>query len=270
MRRSAPISQSDFDAGGLRYGQNIFNLDLSREYELGFAKPLSVAVGAEHRQEQFKIRPGDLQSWAIGPLFRRVDHDRQRRIARRSRAYSMRRPTSAASRAARLRSARRAFPGIPDNSATDEIAPQLGGLCRARYRSGSPGHDDVRRPVRELLRLRHRPGTASSPPGGSRSTAMRSAAPISNGFRAPSLHQQFFTTTSTNFIGGLPVDISTVAVDSPVAQALGSTPLKPEKSVNLSLGATANPLRGLTLHRRSVQDQDQGPHRPDRKSGRGR
>ena len=45
----------------------------------------------------------------------------------------------------------------------------------------------------------------------------------------------------------LPVDISTVAVNSPVAQALGSKPLKPEKSVNLSFGATANPFRGLTL-----------------------
>ena len=37
--------------------------------------------------------------------------------------------------------------------------------------------------------------------------AMRGS--ISNGFRAPSLHQQFFTTTSTNFIGGVPVDIAT-------------------------------------------------------------
>ena len=70
---------------------------------------------------------------------------------------------------------------------------------------------------------------------------------ISNGFRAPSLHQQFFTTTSTNFINGLPVDISTLAVDSPVARALGSHDLEPEKSVNLSVGATANPVRGLTL-----------------------
>src|SRR3954451_318532 len=70
---------------------------------------------------------------------------------------------------------------------------------------------------------------------------------ISNGFRAPSLQQQFFTTTSTNFIAGVPVDISTVAVNSPVAQALGSKPLKPEKSVNLTFGATANPLRGLTF-----------------------
>ena len=45
----------------------------------------------------------------------------------------------------------------------------------------------------------------------------------------------------------MPVDISTVAVDSPVAAALGSNALKPEKSINLSIGATANPVRGLTL-----------------------
>ncbi|HYN46506.1 MAG TPA: TonB-dependent receptor, partial [Allosphingosinicella sp.] len=70
---------------------------------------------------------------------------------------------------------------------------------------------------------------------------------ISNGFRAPSLHQQFFTTTSTNFINGFPVDISTLAVNSPVARALGSRDLEPEKSLNLSFGATANPVSGLTL-----------------------
>jgi iron complex outermembrane receptor protein len=70
---------------------------------------------------------------------------------------------------------------------------------------------------------------------------------VSNGFRAPSLHQQFFTTTSTNFISGVPVDISTVAVDSPIARALGAKDLDPEKSLNFSVGATASPLRGLSL-----------------------
>jgi len=43
------------------------------------------------------------------------------------------------------------------------------------------------------------------------------------------------------------VDVSTVAVNSPVARALGSQPLKPEKSVNLSGGATLNPFRGFNL-----------------------
>ncbi|NUS99939.1 MAG: TonB-dependent receptor plug domain-containing protein, partial [Sphingomonas sp.] len=65
-----PDSQTDFDAGGLRYGQNIFNLDFTNEYQLGMASPLAVAVGAEFRQEQFKIRPGDQQSYADGPYFR--------------------------------------------------------------------------------------------------------------------------------------------------------------------------------------------------------
>jgi iron complex outermembrane receptor protein len=59
---------------------------------------------------------------------------------------------------------------------------------------------------------------------------------ISNGFRAPSLHQQFFNTTSTNFINGVPVDIATLRVNSPAARALGSRDLKPEKSLNMSLG----------------------------------
>jgi iron complex outermembrane receptor protein len=36
-------------------------------------------------------------------------------------------------------------------------------------------------------------------------------------------------------------------VDSPVARALGAEDLDPEKSVNLSVGATANPFRGLNL-----------------------
>jgi len=69
----------------------------------------------------------------------------------------------------------------------------------------------------------------------------------SNGFRAPSLHQQVFTTTSTNFISGVPVDILTLPVSSPIARALGSRDLKAEKSLNFSGGVTANPLSGLTL-----------------------
>ncbi|MFN9376727.1 MAG: TonB-dependent receptor domain-containing protein [Novosphingobium sp.] len=38
-----------------------------------------------------------------------------------------------------------------------------------------------------------------------------------------------------------------MAVSSPVARALGSKDLKPEKSFNLSGGFTANPVSGLTL-----------------------
>jgi iron complex outermembrane recepter protein len=59
---------------------------------------------------------------------------------------------------------------------------------------------------------------------------------LQNGFRAPSLQQQFFTSTSTNFINGVPFDITTFPVNNPVAVALGAKPLDAEESVNVSLG----------------------------------
>ena len=67
-------------------------------------------------------------------------------------------------------------------------------------------------------------------------------ASISSGFRAPSLGQQYFTSTATNFItvsGVLtPVDIRTLPVKSAAAKALGAIPLKPEKSNNVGFGLT--------------------------------
>jgi len=65
-----PASVRAFDAGGLSYKQAMGNLDFSREFDVGFAKPLTLAFGAEYRVERFAIRPGELQSWAIGPYFR--------------------------------------------------------------------------------------------------------------------------------------------------------------------------------------------------------
>ena len=65
-----PASLRAFDAGGLSYKQAMANLDISREFDAGFAKPLTVAFGGEYRAERFQIRPGELQSWAIGPYFR--------------------------------------------------------------------------------------------------------------------------------------------------------------------------------------------------------
>jgi iron complex outermembrane receptor protein len=60
---------------------------------------------------------------------------------------------------------------------------------------------------------------------------------IQNGFRAPSPQQQNFTATSTNFINGVPFEITTFRPDDPVAVALGAKPLDAEKSINASLGA---------------------------------
>jgi iron complex outermembrane receptor protein len=238
-------SQNSFDAGGLRYGQTVANLDFAKEYAVGFAKPLSVAFGAEYREEDFKIRPGELQSYAIGPLFRAAFATTAANCATQQGVFNA--GTGICSFPGRAAGAgAQGFPGIPANSATDvnrhshaayvELdADPIEGVTTTlagRYEHFSDFGDTWN----GKFAARWEP---------IQGYALRGS--ISNGFRAPSLQQQFFTTTSTNFIGGLPVDISTVAVNSPVAQALGSKPLKPEKSVNLSLGATANPFQGFTF-----------------------
>ena len=62
----------------------------------------------------------------------------------------------------------------------------------------------------------------------------------SSGFRAPSLAQQYYTITTTNFqvINGTntPIETGTFAVNTPQARALGAQDLKPEKARNYSLG----------------------------------
>jgi len=240
-----PQSQTEFDAGGLRYAQNIFNLDASHDYSVGFAKPLTVAAGAEYRHEQFKIRPGDLQSWAIGPLFRAAITTTAANCTAQQGVFNA--TTSVCSFPGRQAPVgAQGFPGIPDVSRTNEK--------RHSYAAYVELDTDPIEGLTTTLagRYEHYSDFGSTWNGKFaarfefiKGYAVRGS--ISNGFRAPSLHQQFFTTTSTNFIGGLPVDISTVAVNSPVAQALGSKPLKPEKSTNITFGGTANPLRGLTF-----------------------
>jgi iron complex outermembrane receptor protein len=240
-----PQSPSDFDAGGLRYAQNIVNLDLSRDFAMGFAKPLTFAAGAEYRHEQFKIRPGDTFSYAAGPLFRAAFATTAVNCAAQGGNYTAatgfcRFPGREAPVGAQ------GFPGIPANSRTN--------AKRHSYAAYAELDTDPIEGLTTTLagRYEHYSDFGSTWNGKFaarwepiRGYALRGS--ISNGFRAPSLHQQFFTTTSTNFISGVPVDIATVAVGSPVAQALGSTQLKPEKSTNITFGVTANPLRGLTF-----------------------
>ena len=238
-------SQTTFDAGGLGYGQFVANFDVSHQYDVGFATPLSVAAGLEFRNENFEIRPGDLQSYATGPLFRASIATTAIDCAAQGGVYNG--GTGICSFPGRAAPAgAQGFPGIPASSATDvsrhsyaayvELDTNLFEGFTTTLAGRFEHFSDFGSTVTGKLAMRY-----ELAPG----YALRGS--ISNGFRAPSLHQQFFTTTSTNFINGLPVDISTLAVNSPVARALGSRDLEPEKSVNLSLGATANPVQGLTF-----------------------
>lgn len=240
-----PQSQANFDSGGLRFGQTTVNLDLRREIDVGFAKPLTLALGGEYRDENFKIVPGEPQSYAPGPFFVPA---RAATVAECAALGGVRNATTGVctfpGRAALVGA--QGFPGLPASAATDrsrdsyavyaeldtDVFQGFTVTVAGRYEEFSDFGDTLNGKLAARYELVD-------------GFALRGS--ISNGFRAPSLQQQFFTTTSTNFIGGFPVDISTLPVDSPVAQALGARPLDAEKSFNVSLGATATPLRGLSV-----------------------
>ena len=85
----------------------------------------------------------------------------------------------------------------------------------------------------------------------------------STGFRAPSLQQQYFQSTSTNFIsvagvGSVPFEIRTFRVNDPAAIALGAEKLRPEESKNASLGLVLQTNGGLyvTLDAYQIQVKD--------------
>src|SRR4029079_13830641 len=60
-------SPLEFDAGGLKFGQAVANLDLVRGVPVAaFASPLNVAVGAEFRRDAYGINAGEPNSYIDG------------------------------------------------------------------------------------------------------------------------------------------------------------------------------------------------------------
>ncbi|MAC12397.1 MAG: hypothetical protein CMN74_09295 [Sphingorhabdus sp.] len=212
-------SQRRFDAGKLAFGQTTANLDLQKTFDLGIGDGLSVAFGGEYRKENFRIFSGDVQSYAAGPFASAPFN-----APAGAQVFPGFRPANEvdASRDSK------AVYGELETKFFDMLTVQLAG----RYENYSDFGDTTNGKVA----LRFEPISG---------IALRGSA--STGFRAPSLQQQFYATTSTNNVNGTLVEIGTFPVSSPVAVALGATQLRPEKSTNLSGGITFSALRGFNL-----------------------
>lgn len=62
-----PNTPTEFNPGGYAQEENVFNLDLGYELQLGEAT-VYIAAGGEYRDEKFTITAGDPASFALGPL----------------------------------------------------------------------------------------------------------------------------------------------------------------------------------------------------------
>lgn len=201
-------SPTEFFAGTLHSAQNLFNADVSKYFEGLIGNGLNVAFGAEHRKDSYRIEPGEEASY----------------VGTGSQVFPGFRPQDSGSFD---RDSNAVYLDL-ESDVTDQFATSLAVRFEdySDFGSTTSGKLSGRYSFTDTVALR---GT------------------VSTGFRAPSLAQQFYATTATNFIGGVPFDVRTFAVTDPVAIALGAEPLQAEESTNVSLGLSLQPTDDLNI-----------------------
>ncbi len=221
-------SPTEFYAGKLKFGEAVANLDLVRSVAMSaFSSPLSVAIGAEFRRDTYGIEAGEPNSYIDGGKKVLDGPNIGAQPAPGAQVFPGFQPGDASN------NSRTNFAGYVDLETKIVKKLLVGAAARAErysdFGSTVTGKGTARY---ELV-----PGFA-----------LRGA--ISSGFRAPSLSQEFYSATSTNFLnlgaGLVPVEVRTLPVTSGPAKALGAQPLKAEKSINGSVGVAVGPIKNFT------------------------
>lgn len=221
-------SPTTFYAGTMIFDQWTTTLDVQRDFDIGFAKPLSVAWGGEFRRDHYAIQAGDSASYMNGGVPILDGPDSGRVAATGAQVFPGFRPTDAQN------AARNNVAGYVELTTNpwQQLLVDLAG--RAEH------YSDFGSALAGKLAMRWEPV---------KGYALRGS--ISNGFRAPSLGQEFFSTTSTNFLVAngvsVPYDIRTFPVTSPEARALGAKPLRAETSMNYGAGIAIQPVQNLSF-----------------------
>ncbi|WP_028311835.1 TonB-dependent receptor plug domain-containing protein [Derxia gummosa] len=221
-----PDSKTRFYLGSMRFQQWTNNLDVTRGFDLGLPNPVQLSWGAEHRWELWAEGAGEPDSWRDGGYVIPSGPRAGQRPPAGLQSFVGNRPGDASV------VTRNVFAAYIDlgTKFTERWSGSVAG--RAEHYDDSSGNT-----VAGKLATRYEVA-----PG----FALRGT--VNNGFRAPSLAQQAFSVTQQTSIR-LP-DGSTqnllaqyLPASSDLARALGARPLKPEKSLNFSVGATWEPTK---------------------------
>lgn len=220
---------TDFYIGGYRTQQWSTQLDYVKEFAVGYSSnPLTFSAGIAHRWESFRITAGDPAAYLNGgvPI---VGGPNAGKFAAPGGTLSAFTPADAGTHTRRSWAA---YAGL-EQKVTDQFTLGISGRAEDYSDFGSTvaGKISARYDIVPEFAVR-----------GS----------LSNGFRAPTLGA--LGASSTTYVWIYPTDAPAylastafLPVNNPVAKLLGAKPLKPEKSVNYSLGFVARPAEGLSF-----------------------
>ncbi|MCK0124371.1 TonB-dependent receptor [Gelidibacter sp. F2691] len=227
-------SPTTFDAGGFNFAQNTVNLDLNHFYE-DVLSGLNVAFGAEYRLENYEIEAGEAASYL------------QYTAQGEGITLSTQQPAVDFFGSARPGGSQ-VFPGFSPKNEVNRGRNSVAGYIdleadvtesfllslASRFEDYSDFGSTINFKLAALLKV-------------SESLNLRVAG--NTGFRAPSLHQLYFNSTSTIFDqDGNPQEVGTFANDSRAAKLLGIPELKQETSESISLGVTVKlPDAGINI-----------------------
>ncbi|GAB3410519.1 TonB-dependent receptor [Massilia agilis] len=210
------ISPNAFDAGGFAFRQLTTNADFSRFYP-GVLQGMNAAFGFEYRKENYQIFAGEPGSY--------IDADG---VGVGGNAGSQ------------------GFPGFQPGDATNQ------------NRHSQAAYIDVETDVTQRVKLQtavryEHFSDFGSTVTGKLAGAFKAAdgvllrASASTGFRAPSLQQAYFSSTFTDFISGVPMDVVLAPNGGKVANAAGIPKLHEEKSKSYTAGMTWSPTATTSI-----------------------
>ena len=209
-------SSSRFDAGGFSFEQLTTNLDFSRFFP-HVMSGMNVAFGTEYRRETYKIFAGEPGSY--------IDADG---VGNGGNAGSQ------------------GFPGFQPGDQAD------------KSRNSWAGYADVETDISQRLKVQTALRYERFSDFGSTTTGKLAGSfkvddqlllrgSVSTGFRAPSLQQVYFSSTFTDFISGVPLDVVLAPNGGTIANAAGIPKLKEEKSKSFTLGLAWKPNSSTAL-----------------------
>ncbi|MEQ8472961.1 MAG: TonB-dependent receptor [Marinoscillum sp.] len=204
----AGASPSNFYNGAHEFSHVVNNVDINRSFDIDGIKALTWAFGAEHRTENFVIEAGEFASYGDGES-----------------------PDAQGGR-----TGSESFPGFKPENASNNYRNNLGiyseltaDITQNFLLGGAlryENYNDFGENISWKLNSRLKAGK------------LNLRASVSNGFRAPALHQIYYTAVTTTLTENGVVQNGILDNENPALRALGIPNLQPETSLNFGAGAT--------------------------------